>query len=132
MFTHTNPDNRWSYSFGGIYYKQAGNNSLQAGIEVTQNEYDISLGLWYRGRANFTPINTFGVTLSISLKSRNDDRDKIRVGVGHDAEIGGKAYSYTAGSSELGFVWDHRTYDSNSDNLCKPKISSTICPNAIR
>ena len=128
LFTHTNYDNTWSYSLGGIYYRQANNNSFQAGMEVTQNQIDISLGLWYRGSTNFKNINTFSVTLSINIAGGANEKDKMRVGVGHDAEVGNKAYSYTAGSSELGFVWDHSTYNSDADNPCKPKINSLICP----
>ena len=105
---------------------------MQAGIEVTQNEYDVSLGLWYRGSTNFKTINTFSATLSININRGGSERDKIRVSVGHNAEIGKKAYSYTAGSSELGFVWDHSTYNSNADNPCKPRISSLICPAVVR
>ena len=132
LFTHTNLDNTWSYSIGGIYYRQANNTSMQAGMEVTQNEYEISLGLWYRGSSNFKNINTFSVSLTMNILGGRSEKDKLRIGVAHDAEIGNKAYSYTAGSSELGFVWDRNTYNSDVSNPCKPKISSTICPAAIR
>ncbi len=132
LFTHTNLDNTWSYSIGGIYYRQANNTSMQAGMEVTQNEYEISLGLWYRGSSNFKNINTFSVSLTMNILGGRSEKDKLRIGVAHDAEIGNKAYSYTAGSSELGFVWDRNTYNSVGNNPCKPKISSTICPAAIR
>ena len=129
MYTYTNTEQTWSYSLAMIGYRQAQNNSYQAGLEVTQNQLDISLGLWYRGSVNFRDMNTIAVTLSLNLSGRDNAKDKIRVGIGHDAQIGNNNYSYTAGSSEIGVVWDHNTYDQNGDNPCKPKISSkSACP----
>lgn len=129
LYTYTNPERVWSYSIGAIGYKQATHNSYQAGMEVTQNEYDISLGLWYRGSVNFTDMNTVSVTLCFNLSGRANNKDRVKVGLGHDAQVGNNAYSYTTGSSEIGFVWDHNTYNSSSDNPCKPRISSaSACP----
>jgi type IX secretion system PorP/SprF family membrane protein len=129
MYTYTNPDRRWSYSLAAIGYRQAQNNSYQMGMEVTQNELDISLGLWYRGSVNFRDMNVLALTLSFNLSGRDNHKDKLRVGLGHDAQIGNNSYSYTTGSSEMGLVWDHNTYDQGSDNPCKPKISSkSACP----
>jgi type IX secretion system PorP/SprF family membrane protein len=129
LYTYTNPERSWSFSIGAIGYRQANHSSYQIGTEVTQNEVDISLGLWYRGSVNFRDMNTISLTLSFNLSGRDNDRDKIRVGLGHDAQVGNNSYSYTAGSSEIGFVWDHKSYDQAEDNPCKPKISSqSACP----
>ena len=129
MYTYTNPEKTWSYSLAMIGYQQAKNRSYQAGLEVTQNQLDISLGLWYRGSVNFRDMNTVALTLSLNLSGRDNTRDKIRVGLGHDAQVGNNNYSYTSGSSEIGVVWDHNTYDQGGDNPCKPKISSkSACP----
>jgi hypothetical protein len=49
--------------------------------------------------------------------------------VAHDAPVGQNRYSYTTGSSELGFVWDQSTYDQDAGNACKPRINSkSACP----
>lgn len=129
LYTYTNPEKTWSLSLGAIGYRQAKHSSYQIGGEVTQNQVDVSLGLWYRGNVSFRDMNTVSLTLSFNLTGRDNDRDKIRVGLGHDAQVGNNSYSYTAGSSEVGFVWDHSSYDQNGDNPCKPKISSqSACP----
>jgi hypothetical protein len=129
MYTYTNPERSWSYSFALLAYRQAQNNAYQAGFEVTQNEVDVSLGFWYRGNVNFRDMNTLALTLSFNISGRNNSKDKLRVGIGHDAQVGNNSYSYTAGSSEMGFVWDHNTYDQDSDNPCKPRVSSkSACP----
>lgn len=129
LYTHTNPEQTWSFSLGAIAYRQASHNSYQVGAEVTQNQVDVSLGLWYRGSVSFRDMNTVSLTVSFNLTGRDNNRDKIRVGLGHDAQVGKNSYSYTAGSSEIGFVWDHSSYSQDSDNPCKPKISSqSACP----
>jgi hypothetical protein len=129
MYTYTNPDQTWSYSLAGIVYNQAQHNSLQVGAEITQNKYDINVGVWYRGSINFQEYDAFTVTLSINLAGRNNANYKVRAGVAHDAPIGQNRYSYTTGSSELGFVWDQSTYDQESGNVCKPRINSkSACP----
>ncbi|MBO9566106.1 MAG: PorP/SprF family type IX secretion system membrane protein [Niastella sp.] len=129
MYTYTNPDRTWSYSAAGLFYRQAQNNSLQIGGEVTQNSYDISLGLWYRSSINFRDMDAFTVTLSINLSGRENTRHKVRAGIAHDAPLGRNRYSYTTGSSELGVVWDMDTYPQDSDNPCKPRITSKYaCP----
>ncbi|HEY6504308.1 MAG TPA: PorP/SprF family type IX secretion system membrane protein [Chitinophagaceae bacterium] len=129
LYTYTNPEQTWSFSLGAIGYSQAKHSSYQVGMEVTQNQVDVSLGLWYRGSVNFRDMNTVSLTLSFNLSGGNNDRDKIRVGLAHDAQVGKNSYSYTAGSSEVGFVWDHSSYNQDSDNPCKPKISSqSACP----
>ena len=129
MYSYTNPDQTWSYSLAFLGYRQANNKSYQAGIEVTQNQLDISLGLWYRGSVNFRDMNTVAFTLSFNLSGRDDRQNKLRLGIGHDAQVGNNSYSYTAGSSEVGFVWDHSTYDQDLDNPCKPRVNSkSACP----
>jgi len=129
LYTYTNPERSWSYSIGGLLYRQANHSSYQAGIEVTQNQFDVSLGVWYRGSVNFREMNTLSVTLSFNLSGRDNNRDRLRVGVAHDAQVGNNSYSYTTGSSEIGFVWDHGSYNVDADNPCKPKISSqSACP----
>jgi type IX secretion system PorP/SprF family membrane protein len=129
LYTFTNPQRVWSVSIGAIGYRQATHSSYQVGTEITQNEYDISLGVWYRGSVNFQNMNTVSVTLSFNLSGKGNNNDRIKAGLAHDAPIGNNNYSYTTGSSELGFVWDHNTYNSSSDNPCKPRISSSsACP----
>ena len=129
MYTFTNPERRWSSSIAALGYRQAQNNSYQVGFEVTQNELDVSLGLWYRGSVNFRNMNTVAVTVSFNLTGKDNARDKLRIGLGHDSQVGNNNYSYTAGSSEIGVVWDHNTYDQSGDNPCKPRVSSqSACP----
>jgi type IX secretion system PorP/SprF family membrane protein len=129
MYTYTNPERSWSYSLAGLLYRQAQNNSLQVGAEVTQNNYDISVGMWYRSSINFRDMDAFTVTLCINLSGRENTRQKIRAGIAHDAPMGRNRYSYTTGSSELGIVWDLDTYQQDSDNPCKPRITSKYaCP----
>jgi type IX secretion system PorP/SprF family membrane protein len=129
MYTHTNPQQTWSYSVSFLGYKQAQHNNFQAGIEVTQNQYDISLGIWYRTNSKLTGMNTFGISLAFDLLGRSSTRDKIRAGIAHDAIIGNNGYSYTAGSTEAAIVWDHASYNSNADNPCKPLINTkSACP----
>lgn len=129
LYTYTNPERRWSFTLGAIAYRQANHSSYQVGTEITQNEHDISLGLWYRGSVDFKDMNTLSVSISFNLSGKDNDQDRLRVGLAHDAQLGNNNYSYTAGSSELGFVWDHRSYNQAGDNPCKPKIQSqSACP----
>ena len=129
LYTYTNPERIWSFSIGAIGYRQAKHSSYQIGGEVTQNEIDVSLGVWYRGSVNFRDMNTISLTLCFNLSGKDNYTDKMKVGIAHDAQVGKNSYSYTAGSSELGFVWDHKSYDQAEDNPCKPKISSqSACP----
>lgn len=129
MYSYTNPEKTWSYSLAFLGYRQANNRSYQTGIEITQNQLDISLGLWYRGSVNFRDMNTVAVTLAFNISGKENRNSKVRLGLGHDAQVGNNSYSYTAGSSEIGFVWDQNTYEQNPDNPCKPRVSSaSACP----
>jgi type IX secretion system PorP/SprF family membrane protein len=129
LYTYTNPQRNWSFSIAAMGYQQATHSSYQVGTEITQNQVDISLGLWYRGSVDFRDMNTISLTLSFNLSGRDNDRDKIRVGLAQDAQVGRNSYSYTAGSSEIGFVWDHTSYNQDAEDPCKPKISSqSACP----
>ncbi|MDP4262447.1 MAG: PorP/SprF family type IX secretion system membrane protein [Bacteroidota bacterium] len=129
LYTYTNPERIWSFSIAAIGYRQATHSSYQIGTEVTQNQFNISLGLWYRGTVNFRDMNTISLTLSFNLNGRDNDRDRVRVGIAQDAQVGRNSYSYTAGSSEIGFVWDHSSYNQDAEDPCKPKISSqNACP----
>ncbi len=129
MFTHTNTEKEWSYTVAAIGYLQQNNRSVQVGSEVTQNKYDISLGLWYRGNVNFKNMNTVALTLSVNLIGRNSDKSRIRAGVAHDAIVGGNGFSYTTGASEIGFVYDQSTYQQEPKNKCKPRITGqSACP----
>ena len=129
MYSYTNPEQTWSYSLAFLGYRQANNSSYQTGIEITQNQLDVSLGVWYRGSVNFRDMNTVAVTLAFNLSGKENGKNKLRVGIGHDAQVGNNSYSYTAGSSEVGLVWDQNTYDKSGDNPCKPRISSSsACP----
>ncbi|MFT3822280.1 MAG: PorP/SprF family type IX secretion system membrane protein [Chitinophagaceae bacterium] len=129
MYTYTNPERSWSYSVSGLFYRQAQNNSMQIGAEVTQNNYDISLGLFYRSSINFKDMDAVTLTVSINLFGRSNEKQKVIAGIAHDAPVGRNRYSYTTGSSELGVVWDLDTYNQESDNPCKPRITSRYaCP----
>jgi type IX secretion system PorP/SprF family membrane protein len=130
IYSFTNPEQTWSFSAAFLYYKQASHQRFQTGIEVRHNDYDVSLGAWYHGgKFNFADMNTLSITLSFNLFGRNSERDKIRMGLAHDAQIGNNTYSYRGGSSEIGMIWEHQSYNQGGDNPCKPKISSQMeCP----
>jgi len=133
-FLYTNSANdHWTYSVAGNFSKQQNNQFLQLGFEATQNDYDVSIGAWYRGGSYLKDPDAVTVTLSFNLSGRNNENSKIRVGLAHDSPIGNKKYSYNGGSSEFGFVWDQQTYDTNNDDQCKPVISpATACPPGFR
>lgn len=119
----------WTYSLMGNYGKQQKNNIVQAGIEVTQNVIDIGLGLWYRAGGGFTSPDAVGISLKFNLSGKGNTTSKIRAGIAHDANVGGLKYSNNNGSSELGITWDQDTYKTNSNDACKPFISSgSACP----
>lgn len=104
------------------------NQLIQVGLEVTQNVYDIGLGLWYRA-GGITNPDAVGISLKFNLSGRNNTTSKIRAGIAHDANVGGLKYSNNNGSSELALVWDQDTYKTNNDNPCKPFIgSNVVCP----
>lgn len=132
LFTNTS-DDHWTYSIAGNFSKQQNNHFLQMGIEVTQNDYDISLAAWYRGSPTLKDPDAVTLTLSFNLSGRNNETSKVRVGVAHDSPIGNKKYSYNGGSSEIGFVWDQQTYNTNGDDPCKPVINPGMaCPAGFR
>ncbi len=129
MYTHTNASETWSYSLMGLAYVQKQNRSVQVGIELTQNTYDVSLGIFYRGSTDFKDKDAVSVSLCFNLSGKNNDKSKLRLGVAHDSPVGQNKYSYTTGSTEAGFVWDQSTYTNDPSNPCKPRISSkTACP----
>ncbi|RZM18596.1 MAG: type IX secretion system membrane protein PorP/SprF [Pedobacter sp.] len=129
MYTHTDPERRWSYSLSGLTYIQASHLNYQVGVELTQNEYNVSLGAWYRSSSSFKDMQTIGVSLSFNIAGRSNDRDKVTLGISHDAMVGSNSYSYTAGTAEAAIVWDHSTYNSDANDACKPRISSqSACP----
>ena len=127
LYTNSNNEN-WTYSIAANLSKQQKNHLLQAGIEVTQNDLDISFGAWYRGGSPLKDPDAFTLSLTFNLSGRNNQNSKIKVGISHDSNIGNKKYSHNGGSSEFAFVWDQDTYTTNGDNPCKPEISSWICP----
>ncbi len=131
LYTNSKSDS-WTYSIAGNFSKQQQNQLLQVGVEVTQNELDIGFGVWYRGGSTLQNPDAVSLTLSFNLSGKNNQTSKIRVGIAHDSPIGNKKYSNNGGSSEFAFVWDQDTYQSNSDNPCKPEISSRICPTSTR
>ena len=92
----------------------------------------IMLGAWYRFKKplhNAGDINTAGISLSFNFTGRGNERDKLRAGIAHDAMVGNNGYSYTAGSTEAAIIWNHASYNSNSDDPCKPRINSqSACP----
>jgi len=118
----------WTYSIIANGSKQQKNKLMQVGVEVTQNVIDIGLGIWYRSGDIPNP-DALGISLKFNLSGRDNKTSKIRAGIAHDANIGGLRYSNNHGSSELGITWDQDTYNTNSENACKPFISSGIaCP----
>ncbi|MFT3949560.1 MAG: PorP/SprF family type IX secretion system membrane protein [Agriterribacter sp.] len=130
MYTYTNPERTWSYSISAIGYKQNQHKNYQVGVEVTQNEYNMSLGTWYRTSGSFKDMQTIGISVALTIFGRSSDRSKIKAGIAHDAVPGnGNGYSYTGGSTEAAVVWDYRSYNVNADDPCKPRINSTsACP----
>lgn len=129
MYTHTNPEQTWTYSIIGLTYFQNKFNLSQVGVEVTQNDYDVSLGMWYRAGSTFKERDVFSVSLCFNITGRDNNKSKFRIGVAHDSQLSNNKYSYNAGSTEAGFVWDQSTYDNDPTNPCKPRISSrTACP----
>lgn len=129
MFTKTNTGQTWTYSIIGNGCKQANNNFLQIGVEVTQNTYDIGLGIWYRGSSTFKDPDVVSLSLSLNLSGRSNGTSKLRVGLAHDSPLGNKKYTNNTGSSEFGFTWDIDTYSNVDEDPCKPKITSnSACP----
>ncbi|MFT3704105.1 MAG: PorP/SprF family type IX secretion system membrane protein [Agriterribacter sp.] len=130
MYTYTNSERRWSYSLSAIGYQQGEHKNYQVGIEVTQNEYSVSLGGWYRTSGSFKDMQTIGLSVAFTILGRNSDHSKIKAGIAHDALPGnGNGYSYAGGSTEAAIVWDYQTYKVNADDPCKPRINSTsACP----
>ena len=80
----------------------------------------------YRGSVNFRDMNTVAITVSFNLSGKEDNKNKLRLGLGHDAQVGNNNYSYTAGSSEVGVVWDHNTYDQSGDNPASRKSAVKV------
>lgn len=118
----------WTYSFMANGSKQQNNQLIQVGVEVTQNVIDIGLGLWYRTGGLQNP-DAVGISLKFNLSGKYNTISKVRAGIAHDANMGGLKYSNYNGSSELALVWDQSTYNTNSNDACKPVISSGIpCP----
>lgn len=131
---YTNSANEhWTYSIAGNFSKQQENHFMQLGIEVTQNDYDISLAAWYRGSSTLKDPDAVTVSLIFNLSGKNNPTSNVRIGLSHDAPIGNKKYSYSGGSSEFGFLWDKQTYKTNNDDPCKPVINPGVaCPPAFR
>lgn len=121
------PGNAWVLNISGVGYRQGMHKRLQFGIEATNDNYNgVSLGLFY-GSSFQTGINTVGFTLAFNLFDENNRAgEKLRVGLGHDAQARNQGYSRTGGSTELGVVWDYDTGGSGS--MCKPKINPYLCP----
>ncbi len=132
LFTHSYETIPWTVSFGGTYYKQGLHSIFQTGFMVTENEIDMSFGLWYRGTTNKLDMQTLGITVIYNFSGRANERNVVKTGVAHDIQMGNNTYSYTAGSSEMGFVWDVKTYDYENDNPSKPRISPYLCPTNVR
>ena len=133
-FLYTNSsDEHWTYSVAGNFSKQQQNHFTQLGIEVTQNDYDISLAAWYRGGATLKDPDAITVSLIFNLSGKNNPTSNVRVGLSHDSPIGNKKYSYNGGSSEFGFLWDKQTYQTNNQDQCKPVINPGLaCPHGFR
>ena len=132
-FLYTNSsDKHWTYSIAGNFSKQQQNHFMQLGIEITQNDYDISLAAWYRGSSTLKDPDAITVSLIFNLSGNKNPASNVRVGLSHDSPIGNKKYSYNGGSSEFGFLWDKQTYKTNNDQ-CKPVINpGWACPVDLR
>lgn len=129
LFGFLNAQQNWSFNGGGIIYSQAQHKRYQIGFQATNLDYsNITVGLWYGSSAGGIKVNTLSASLSLNLTGNNYDRDKITIGLSHDSQMNSNTYYRTAGSSELGFVWDHSSYENVDNNVHKHKVNSVLCP----
>jgi type IX secretion system PorP/SprF family membrane protein len=94
-----------------ILYKQASAQSLNAGLQFKRKS--INAGLWYRTGGSAGP-SAVVVSLIFDLFINRDGGEKLRLGVSHDAPLGGLNYSNTSGSSE-GSIGYETTLPSRAD-----------------
>src|ERR1019366_6198105 len=116
LYTNTSQENDWTYSIAGNFSQQQSNHFLQVGVEVTQNEYNLSLSAWYRGGATLIDPDAVTLTLSFNLSGRDNKNSSAKVGIAYDSPRANKKYSYNGGSSEIGFLWDKQTYKTSGDD----------------
>jgi type IX secretion system PorP/SprF family membrane protein len=98
-----------------ILYKQASAQSVNAGLQFKRKS--INAGLWYRTSGSGGP-GAVVVSLIFDLFINKDGGEKLRLGVSHDAPIGGLNYSNTSGSSE-GSIGYETTLPSRTDTYHK-------------
>ncbi len=88
-----------------ILYQQQKSNSFSFGCEY--KDARVGIGAWYRGNVNFQNSDAFCVTLSLDLfDHRQNDADRVRVGLSYDATTSKLGFSRSAGSAEGTFIWE--------------------------
>jgi type IX secretion system PorP/SprF family membrane protein len=98
-----------------ILYKQAGSQSVNAGMQFKRK--GVNAGLWYRTGGSGGP-GAVVLSLIFDLFINRDGGEKLRLGVSHDAPFGGLNYSNTSGSSE-GSISYETTLPSRTDTYHK-------------
>jgi type IX secretion system PorP/SprF family membrane protein len=113
-----------------ILYKQQTSNSFSFGCEY--KDARVGIGAWYRGNVNFQNSDAFGVTLSLDLFDRREnDVDRVRVGLSYDATTSKLGFSRSAGSGEGTFIWEKLSPNGvRSDERCDADytMKGTPCP----
>ncbi|MFZ4057371.1 MAG: PorP/SprF family type IX secretion system membrane protein [Ferruginibacter sp.] len=113
-----------------IYYQQAKSNSFSFGCEYKNDR--IAIGGWYRSNVNFQNSDAFAITLSLDLFDRREnDSDRMRVGMSYDATTGKLGFTRSAGSGEGAFIWEKLTPNGiRSDERCDAdyRMVGTPCP----
>jgi type IX secretion system PorP/SprF family membrane protein len=113
-----------------ILYQQQSSNSFSFGCEY--KDARVGIGAWYRGNVNFQNSDAFAITLSLDLfDHRENDADRVRVGMSYDATTSKLGFSRSAGSGEGTFVWEKLTQMGiRSDERCDADytMKGTPCP----
>jgi type IX secretion system PorP/SprF family membrane protein len=115
------PENSWVLKPTILYNQQFQSRFLVAGLLVETPASRLSFGTWYRNNSGLVNNHSlsFGVnfTLGRRLNYLNGaSGQKSRAGISYDIELNRPGPRYTAGSTELGGI-----YESNipqSDNIC--------------
>lgn len=113
-----------------VYYKQHQSNSISFGCEY--KDARVGIGAWYRGNVDFKNSDAFAITLSLDLFDRRENEsDRLRIGMAYDATTGKLGFSRSAGSGEGAFVWERLTQNGiKSDDRCDEdyRMKGTPCP----
>jgi hypothetical protein len=73
----------------------------------------INLGIWYR--SNTTGGDAFVLSFIFDIINSGRKRDKLRIGLSHDATVSKINYSNTGGTSEVSLGYEHTFQNSESD-----------------